>query len=319
MKLLPARFILDRARQAGRVQPGSIVVESSSGTFGLGLAMHCANAGYRLIIVSECIDPRLLLRFEDLGARVELVTEPAAEGGFQQARLDRLALLMSEHPGAYWPQQYENPHNPLAYGAFAAQLIETLGRVGALVGTVGSGGSVCGTTTYLRAALGDVTAVGVDTHGSVHFGQSARPRLLGGLGSSIPMPNVNHAIFDEVHWVSAAEAFTATRELHRKHLLFMGPTSGAAYMVARWWARAHPDKLTVAILPDEASRYVDTVYDNAWLRRQGVCLSSLPEEPVLAEHPSEAGDDWTYLRWGRRSLAQVVHGNGRGQCTATGP
>src|SRR4051812_11061897 len=77
MKLLPARFMLDRARQAGLIKPGSRVFESSSGTLGLGLAMECARNNYRLTIVSEYIDPRLKRRFDDLGARVDLVTEPA--------------------------------------------------------------------------------------------------------------------------------------------------------------------------------------------------------------------------------------------------
>lgn len=289
MKLLPAQFILARAAGEGRLGPRGPVVESRSGTFGLGLALVCAQRGHPLTVVSECIDARLRRRFEDLGARVELVTRPAADGGFQEARLARLRELLDELPGAFWPRQYDNPDNPRAYSALVAQLVESVGRVGAVVGTVGSGGSMCGTARFLRALFGpDVQAVGVGTHGSVHFRMAERPRLLGGPGSSTPMGNVNHRAFDAVHWVTAAEAYAATRELHRRHGLFMGPTSGAAFLVARWYAERHSDRQVVTILPDEGHRYTGTAYDDAWLRAQGAPVGS-PGRPGTGRAPGRNG------------------------------
>lgn len=307
MKLLPAHAILTRARAEGRIGPGSTVIETTSGTFGLGLAMICNQYGYRLILVSDpVIDAPFRRQLEDLGATVEIVAQPAAQGGYQQARLEYLYELLAAHPGSFWPSQYDNTDNPGAYEAVASQLQQALGQIDCLVGAVGSGGSMCGTGRVLRREMPDLFTIGVDTHGSVLFGQTDSPRLLRGLGNSVMPRNVDHQIFDEVHWVSAAEGFRATRLLHQRHALFMGPTSGAAYLVARWWAEQHPDATVVALMPDSGHRYQDTVYHDEWLRTSGAWLTQLPEQPVQVEHPAEAPDRWSSLCWSRRTIEEVL-------------
>lgn len=308
MKLLPARFMLEQARDEGLLRRGSVVIESTSGTFGLALAMLSALRGYRLILVSDpAMDPALVRRIEDLGARVEIVRHEAAVGGYQGARLARMAELQAEHPGHFWPAQYSNPHNPGGYAAAAELLTDAVGRVDRLVGSVGSGGSMCGLSSFLRVAFPDLYAVGVDTHGSVIFGHPDRKRTLRGLGNSLMPPNVDHRCFDEVQWIGAAEAFHATRALHREHALFVGPTSGAAFMAAAWHARTNPDETVVALLPDEGYRYQDTVYDDAWLRAQGLVIPGLSAEPEEVPHPVLAEPDrWTRMAWGRRSYEEVM-------------
>jgi cysteine synthase len=310
MKLLPARHILDRAREDGLLEPGTVVIESTSGTFGLALAMECRLRGRPLVLVSDpAVDPALRRRMRDLGAAVDIVAEPAAVGGYQRARLDRLAELRSRHPRHFLPAQYSNPDNPGAYALLADELAATLGWVDVLVGPVGSGGSMCGTAAGLRDLLGShVSAVAVDTPGSVLFGQNDAPRRIRGLGNSLMPPNLDHAAFDEVHWVSDREGFAATRMLHRRHALYMGPTSGAAWMVAQWKARLEPDARVVVLLPDEGYRYQDTVYDDGWLRRQGLRLRRLPSRPVEVDKPAEGGPEWSWLRWNRRPLAVVARG-----------
>jgi cysteine synthase A len=243
----------------------------------------------------------------DLGAAVDIVAEPAAVGGFQQARLDRLAELRSRHPRHFLPAQYSNPDNPGAYGLLAELLTAALGRVDFLVGPVGSGGSMCGTAAALRDGLQpDLAAVAVDTPGSVLFGQQDAPRRIRGLGNSLMPANLDHSAFDEVHWVSDREGFAATRALHRRHALYMGPTSGAAWMVAQWKARNEPDARVVVLLPDEGHRYQDTVYDDAWLRRQGLRLRRLPGRPIEVDAPGDGGPEWSWLRWNRRRFEAVV-------------
>jgi len=306
MKLLPARFMLDRARDAGLLKPDYTVIESTSGTLGLALAMLCGERGYKLHLVCYAIQDQLRRRLEDLGAYVEMVTERAPVGGYQRARLDRIAEILAQRVDYYWPSQYDNPHNPGAYAPFAELVVEALGKVDYLVGPVGSGGCMSGTSAYLRVPFPHLEAIGVDTHGSVLFGQPEWEGLLAGIGSDIMMGNLNHTAFDEVHWVNAAEAFVATRELHRHHAIFMGPTSGAVYLVAQWIAAHHPNATTVAILPDEGFRYVETVYSDDWLRAHDVWRASMPREPILVASPRDTPHDWARFLWARRTYEQVM-------------
>jgi cysteine synthase A len=308
MKLLPAHYILERARATGLIAPGTVIIETTSGTFGLALAIVSRLRGYRLMLVSDpAIEPPLKRRLEDLGTTVEIVREPNPIGGFQRARLDRMAQLLAEHPGHFCPSQYSNPDNPESYSQFAELLTETIGQVDYLVGAVGSGGSMCGTSSYLRLLFPGLRAVGVDTHGSVLFGQpDAKKRMLRGLGNSLMPPNLNHSLFDEVHWVNAAEAFAATRLLHQQHALYMGPTSGATYLVARWYAQQQPNATVVAIFPDEGYRYENTVYDDEWLGANDVWLRELPAKPQLVNHPLEVGATWSKMNWKGRTYEEVM-------------
>ncbi|GGK22727.1 cystathionine beta-synthase [Pilimelia terevasa] len=306
MKLIPARYILRRAVADGRIGADTVIVETTSGTFGLALAMQAAQLRRRLVLVSDpAIDDRLHRRLTDLGAVVERVRGEAAVGGYQQARLDRLAEVQAERPDHFCPQQYSNTDNPRSYALVAEILAEALGQVDCVVGPVGSGGSMCGTVAFLRSLTPDCVAVGVDTHHSVLFGHPDGHRGLRGLGNSLMPQNLDHRTFDSVHWCSDSLAYQATRLLHRRHSLFKGPTSGAAYQVARWWAAANPDAVTVAMLPDDGSRYQDTVYDDGWLRDGGHLRPPLPDEPRPVSDAGDASGQWTSFAWERRTLDDV--------------
>lgn len=303
MKLLPARFIIDEMTRRGEIDPETTIVESTSGTFGLGLAIVCALRGQRLVLVSDpVLDRPLQRRLAELGARVEIVDTPAAVGGYQRARLDRLAEIRPRYAQTFVPSQYSSRLNPAAYAHVAALLEGSLGRIDYLVGCVGSGGSMCGTATALRERFPRLRAVAVDTHASVLFGLPDGPRALRGLGNSLMPANLDHTVFDEVHWVGAAEAFTATRRLHREHALFMGPTSGAAHLVARWLAAREPSAMVVALMPDEGHRYQDTVGDARWLAEHDLLLDSLPSAPRQVGDQAGVRGGWEWMEWNRRSL-----------------
>ncbi|WID99744.1 cysteine synthase family protein (plasmid) [Bosea vestrisii] len=304
MKLLPARFMLERAVERREVVTGGHIVETTSGTFGLALALLAAVKGYRLSLITadSLIDLPLQQRLSALGAQVQIVPD-ADHTGAQHTRLARLQAVRAELPQSWWPRQYDNVDNPHAYARLAELLVTEFGTIDCLVGPVGSGGSMCGTGTFLRMLFPEMRAIAVDTHRSVLFGHVAGPRLLRGLGNSILPRNLDHTIFDEVHWVGALQAFGATHRLYREHGIFAGPTSGAAILVAGWYARQHPHQLTVAILPDEGYRYQNTVYNEAWLSTLPgwpVPQVARPEELQRVE-PYDEGS-WTRLNWRRRSL-----------------
>lgn len=301
--------MIEKAEAAGLLGPGGTVIETSSGTLGLGLAIVCRLRGYKLIIVGDrVIDRRLQSQLELLGATVELIDSADQPGGIQRARLARVEELRGDFPDSYVPGQYDNPENPAAYGPVADLICEALGSVDCLIGTVGSGGSTGGTAKAIRQHLGDVRLLGVDSHASVIFGRPDGPRLLRGLGSSIRPLNVTYNAYDEVHWVTPIEAFRATRELYRTYGLFMGPTSGAAYLVGKWWTRVNRQDKAIILLPDEGYRYQDSVYNNDWLRANQMLLGEEAPRPAVVSHPSDAGNSWSKIDWARRTLESVLGG-----------
>jgi len=307
MKILPAAFCIRHAVQEGWITSQTLIVESSSGNLALGLAIVCNLRGYKLTIVSDyACDAVLRKRMEELGTRVEIVSGPATSRGYQGARLELLSQIRSETEDHWCLNQYDNPYNPGSYGGFAGQLVSSLGQIDYLVGTVGSGGSMCGTVGYLRELFPDMQAVGVDTFHSVLFGQVDKPRILRGLGNSLIPENLAHEVFDQVHWVTAAEAYRATRVLHKTTSLFCGGTSGAAWMVARHLAEEHPAARVVCIFPDDGSRYVSTIYSDEYLVANGLYLAELPRAPIQVHHPLKAEGAWSCLQWGRQTYEEMT-------------
>ncbi|WP_233284779.1 MULTISPECIES: PLP-dependent cysteine synthase family protein [Agrobacterium] len=305
MKLLPARFMLDRAEERGVLKRDGHIVETSSGTFAMALAMLSVERGYMLTIVSatSLMDASFRERLEQLGASVVLVEDEGRTGN-QGGRLAELHRILDSSPDAFWPQQYDNPDNPAAYSRLAEILTEKIGRIDCLVGCVGSGGSLCGTATYLGALFPALRTIAVDTHNSVLFGHEAGPRLLRGLGNSIVPKNLDHALIDEVHWIGAFPAFTAARDLYRQHAMFIGPTSGAAHLVADWYARTHPEETVAVILPDEGYRYQSSVYSDDWLKSLEGWPSVRRNVPSELSHIAPASEDeWTRIGWSRRRLS----------------
>jgi cysteine synthase A len=146
----------------------------------------------------------------------------------------------------------------------------------------------------------------VDTFGSVLFGQPEEPRKIRGMGNSILPANLDHSAIDEVHWVSAAEAYKATRTLHQQTSLFCGGTSGAAWMVARHWAMQNPRARVVCIFPDDGYRYTETIYNDEYLWSERLWLPEFPASPRMVEHPLDAGPGWSCMQWGRSSYTDIV-------------
>jgi cysteine synthase len=309
MKIFPAAFCLRRAAEDGLINSKSLVIETSSGNMALGLAIACRSYGYRLTIVTDyACDDNLCRRMSDIGTTVEVVPRPSESGSYQRARLDKLDELRSQVQNHWWLNQYDNSGNPGSYSNFASELVESLGQIDCLVGAVGSGGSVCGTASYLRTLFPEMHTIGVDTFGSVLFGHPDGHRELRGLGNSLLPGNLDHSIFDEVHWVTAAEAYTATRILHQETCLFCGGTSGAAWLVAAEWARQHPQKRVVCIFPDDGYRYMQTIYNNEFMTERKLWLHKLPVSPQRVEHPSHAASSaWACMDWGRRKYQEIMN------------
>ncbi|TMR01263.1 PLP-dependent cysteine synthase family protein, partial [Actinomadura soli] len=265
----PALFMVAKARQRGLLRPGKPIIESTSGTLGLGLALAGLMYGHPVTLVTDPgMEPLMGNLLRAYGARVEVVPEPHPEGGWQEARRARVEELMADAPGAWCPDQYNNPDNVEAYKGLAVELAGQLDHVDVLVCSVGTGGHSAGISRVLRAVFPDLRLVGVDTVGSTIFGQAAEPRLMRGLGSSIYPRNVDYAAFDEVHWVAAHEAVWTCRRLAATRYATGGWSVGAVALVASWLARTRPrGTRIVTVFPDGPHRYWHTVFDDAYCRK----------------------------------------------------
>ncbi|WP_394617110.1 pyridoxal-phosphate dependent enzyme [Lentzea sp. JNUCC 0626] len=321
MKDRVARAVVRDARENGVLAPGAPIIESSSGTMALGLALAGSLLGHPVHIVTDPrIDAITLAKLRSLGCSVHVV-EAMTANGWQSARLERLESLREEYPGAFWPRQYTNPRNPLAYATLADELVADAGGVDVLVGAVGSGGSLCGTARALRRALKaagrpePLRVVGVDAVGSVLFGQTDRPgRRQSGIGNSLIPGNLDFGQLDEVHWLNDHEAFAATRDLARDECVFAGNSSGSVYQVLKHLARTSaPGTTIVGILPDRGDRYVDSIYDDEYWRRTGLNELPISAEPRHVAYGTEVGGwSWAQVPASPRKRLVFVESNTTG-------
>ncbi|MFJ9342982.1 PLP-dependent cysteine synthase family protein [Streptomyces sp. NPDC101733] len=292
-----ALHMVGAARERGELRPGARIVESTSGTLGLGLALAGVVYGHPVTVVT---DPGMeeLMRglLTAYGTDIELVQEPAAAGGWQQARRERVRDVLAAHPDSWCPDQYNNPDNVAAYRTLAHELVAQMGTIDTLVVSVGTGGHSAGIASVLRSRFPRLKVVGVDATGSTIFGQPAGARLMRGLGSSIHPRNVAYDLFDEVHWVAAPEAVWAARRLARCHYASGGWSVGATALVARWLAvtGAAEDRI-VAVFPDGPQRYTGSVFSDAYCRAHDLLLDAPPEQPQEITHPGQR----TVISWTR--------------------
>ncbi|MBM7487961.1 cysteine synthase [Bradyrhizobium sp. USDA 3686] len=313
MKIFPAFNIIEAGLHNGDIRPNTTIVETSSGTMALGLAIVCRQFGLKLHIFGDhAIEPPLKRTMEELGAEVHLVGAAASDANVQLLRKQAL-LEFRDRVGAFWSRQYDNLGNPRSYARPAEEAIRQFGKIDFMVATVGSGGSSCGLAHYCRAFFPEMKLVGIDTFESVLFGQPAGRRDLRGLGNSILPQNLLHQSFDEVHWLGANEAYQAADRLHRETSLKRGPTSGAAYLVAKWYAERFAKSKVLAVFPDDSNRYEHTVYDPSWMLEHGYRAELATNCPILVDHPLHAMGGWCRFAWNRRSLAEVI---GSRHCTS---
>ncbi|MEV6066495.1 PLP-dependent cysteine synthase family protein [Nocardia sp. NPDC052001] len=296
MKDRPALHMVRRAELRGDLAPGARIIESTSGTLGLGLAL--AGLVYRhpvTLVTDPGLEPIVARMLTAYGARVEVVAAPHPDGGWQQARRDRVAELLAAEPDSWCPDQYSNPDNVDGYESLALELVEQLGTVDVLVCAVGTGGHSAGVARVLRRSNPALKLIGVDTVSSTIFGQRAGTRLMRGLGSSIYPRNVDYAAFAEIHWVAPAEAVWACRTLAATHLASGGWSVGAVALVAGWAARTYgPNATVAAVFPDGPHRYFDTVYNDDYCIEHGLLDVTPPTEPDVLTHPAQRQvESWT--------------------------
>jgi cystathionine beta-synthase len=278
--------MIEAAEHAGLLKPGGTIVEPTSGNTGVGLAMAAAVRGYRCIFVmadKQSEEKRALLRA--YGAEVVICpTDVAPDDERSYYRVsDRMAR---EIPGAWKPDQYTNPANPLAHYATTGPEIweATEGRITHLVAGVGTGGTISGIGHYLHERNPDVVIVGADPEGSVFSGGHGQPYLTEGVGEDFWPGTYDTDVCDQLVRVSDRDAFLTARQATRAEGILVGESGGTALWAALQTARAveDHDALFVVLLPDSGRNYLGKLYNDEWLREAG----------LLGAHEAVSDYDW---------------------------
>jgi len=264
--------MVEAAERDGLLKPGGTIVEPTSGNTGVGLALVAQLKGYNCVFVcpdkvSE--DKQNVLRA--YGAEVVVCpTAVAPEDPRSYYNVsDRLAR---EIPGAWKPDQYSNPNNPISHYETTGPEIweQTGGRITHFVAGVGTGGTISGIGRYLKEKNPDIQIVGADPEGSVYSGGSGRPYLVEGVGEDFWPQTYDRTICDEIIEVTDKESFHLTRRLAREEGLLVGGSCGMAAMAAlRVAERAGPDAVVVVLLPDGGRGYLSKIFNDDWMARYG--------------------------------------------------
>lgn len=265
----PALRMLEQAIRTGRIGPDTIVVESSSGNTGIGLAQVCAYYGLRFVcVVDGRTQPHNLAILRALGAELEVVDAPL-DGSVDllAARIERVAALLAELPDAFWPNQYANIHNPRAHqlGTMAEIDAALGGAVDELFVAVSSTGTIGGCLDHLARHDRGARVVAVDAEGSVLFGGSPGRRLIPGLGAGrVPSLAIGREVA-EVARVSDLDCVVGCRRLAVTDAVLVGGSAGGVLQAVRERQADLRGRTCVVIAADSGHRYLDTVYDDAWV------------------------------------------------------
>jgi cystathionine beta-synthase len=269
----PALEMIDAAEAEGLLVPGSsTIVEPTSGNTGVALAMVAAQRGYRCIFTMPdkiAEEKRQLLRA--FGARV-VICPTAVPPDHPDSYYSVANQITADTPGAFQPNQYHNPQNPMAHEGSTGPEIwrQTAGRVTHFVAGVGTGGTISGVGRYLKGQNPAIRVIAADPEGSIYSGGGGRPYLVEGIGEDFWPTTYDASVVDQVVAVSDQDSFRTARRVTREEGILVGGSTGTAVWAALEVGRTlGPEDVVVVLIPDSGRGYLSKLYDDNWMSDHG--------------------------------------------------
>lgn len=255
-----ARAMLDDAERSGKLAPGAVIIEPTSGNTGIGLASVAAARGYRLILTmpeTMSVERRNLLK----AYSAELVLTEGAKG--MKGAIEKAKELAEQTPNSFIPGQFENPANPAIHRATTGPEIweDTDGQVDIFVAGVGTGGTITGVGEFLKSKNPQIRVVAVEPATSPVLSKGiSGPHKIQGIGAGFVPEILNTDVYDEIIAVESEAAFATGKAIAREEGVLVGISSGAAVYAATELARRPENfgKRIVVLLPDTGDRYLST-------------------------------------------------------------
>jgi 2,3-diaminopropionate biosynthesis protein SbnA len=266
-----ACYIINRALNEGIFNKDTVLIESSSGNFGVALSAYTKMHNLKFIcVIDKNTLPvnEMLIRLQ--GAEIIKITEPDEFGGYLLNRIKTIKDLLKKMPNLYWVNQYANTLNAEAYyGSLGREICQEAPgqRVEYVFMGVSSGGTITGVSRRVKKENPDAKIIAVDIYGSVIFGDTPRKRYIPGIGSSLQPEILEHAFIDDVVLVSEYETILCCKELLEKHNLYAGGSSGSVYAGIKKYFRDRKIDESVNVMcvfADRGERYIETIYNEEW-------------------------------------------------------
>lgn len=264
-----ASYMLQTLLNSGEINRDTVIIESSSGNFGVALSSYCRYFGLPFYCV---VDPNVAgeneMLIRRLSAKMIKVTTPDQSGGYLLTRIEKVKQLKREIPNSYWINQYGNPLNAAAYyHTLATELCAQFDRIDYLFMGVSSGGTISGTSRKVKEMFPACKVVAVDMVGSVIFGGAPQKRHIPGIGSSMTPDILKTAMIDEVIMVDEASTIRSCHELLDREMIYAGGSSGSVYSAVKQYfdgKAVSGNPTVVMVFPDRGERYGSTIYNPEW-------------------------------------------------------
>ncbi|WP_046758936.1 pyridoxal-phosphate dependent enzyme [Kordia jejudonensis] len=262
IKVRPAFHILKNAIINNELSEKHTIIESSSGNFGIALAMISKYLGINFIAVVDKYTPKAKLRMLRLLAYdVVVIDKKDQHGGYLLNRIAFIEEFKKENPNHFHPNQYVNPNNPASYyHGLGQEICNNFDQLDALFVAVSTGGTITGLSRRLREKFPNINIVAVDIQGSLVFQDKAQKRTLSGIGSSISSVHIQSTKVDTIMILSQDDIIRGCKQLLEEEMVFGGASTGAVYFAAKQYMKLNPNKKALIISPDDGKSYMDNVY-----------------------------------------------------------